>query len=98
MSGATVASVNGSLPVLLRDHEDWHRVLAVSWSSLEVKEVVLDGELLLTSCIVAFLVLGGSSCKTLYQHPFIVLGSLDPVDYSWDDRVLRLRFDPVEVS
>ena len=37
VSGATVASINGSLPVLLQDHEDWRRVLAVSWGSLEVK-------------------------------------------------------------
>ena len=48
--------------------------------------------------IVAFLVLEGYSGETLYQRPFILLGSLDPVDYSWDDQVLRLRFDPVEVS
>ena len=37
VSGATGASINGSLPVLLRDHKDWCRVLAVSWGSLEVK-------------------------------------------------------------
>ena len=92
VSGTTVASVNGSLPVLLQDHEDWRGVLAVSWGSLE------DGELLLTGHIVAFLILGGYSGETLYQRPFILLGSLDPVDYSWDDRVLRLRFYPVKVS
>ena len=45
-----------------------------------------------------FLVLRGYSGETLYQRPFVILGSLDPVDYSWDDWVLRLRFDPVEVS
>ena len=93
-----VASVNGSLPVLLWDHEDWRGVLAVSWGSLEVKLVVLDGKLPLTGRIVAFLVLGGYSGETLYQRLFIVLGSLDPVDYGWDDRVLCLRFDPVESS
>ena len=98
VSGATVASISGSLPVLLRDHEDWRGVLAVSWGSLEVESVVLDGKFLLKGRIVAFLVLEGYSGETLYQRPFILLGSLDPVDYSWDDRVLRLRFDPVEVS
>ena len=37
VSGTMVASVNGSLPVLLQDNEDWRGVLAVSWGSLEVK-------------------------------------------------------------
>ena len=37
VSGAMVASVNGSLLVLLWDHKDWHGVLAISWGSLEVK-------------------------------------------------------------
>ena len=37
VSGAMVASIDGSLLVLLRDHEDWRGVLAVSWGSLEVK-------------------------------------------------------------
>ena len=59
MSGATVASVNGSLPVLLWDHEDGRGVLAVSQGSLEVQQVVLNGELLLSGRIVAFLVVGG---------------------------------------
>ena len=37
VSGGTVASINGSLPVLLRDHEDSCGVLAGSWGSLEVQ-------------------------------------------------------------
>ena len=97
MSSVLVAAVHSSSTFMGRNHKSQDVLVAMTQCCLEVQQASVEGEVLLSSCVLMLYLIWYLSLEKISKGTVVVFRTFQPLCGKSDDRLTLLGYNPVAI-